>query len=181
MKPIVNNKNLLNETIDHSISKCFTTKVNTPFILIPQPLTSTITYKPLKTSMLRWSYAYITIFMFLRELWSLKTLHERNQDVLVSVNSIRWLQTLASCEITCQKSISPSRTHLHKPHHSPVGRALASLASTPSTNWPPKTCALVQSIISHCIIQCLLIHKLNNFFVGRYSWMCIYIFTIEYV
>jgi hypothetical protein len=95
----------------------------------------------------------ITIFMFLRELWSLKTLHERNQDVPVLVNSIHWLQTLASCQITCQKSISPSRTHLHKPHHSPVGRALASLASTPSTNWPPKTCALVQSIISHCIIQ----------------------------
>jgi len=95
----------------------------------------------------------ITIFMFLRELWSLKTLHERNHDVPVLVNSIHWLQTLASCHITCQKSISPSRTHLHKPHHSPVGRALASLASTPSTNWPPKTCALVQSITSHCIIQ----------------------------
>jgi hypothetical protein len=89
---------------------------------------------------------HITIFMFLRELWSLKTLHERNQDVLVLVNSIHWLQTIASCQITCQKSIFPSRTHLHKPHHSPVGRALASLALTPSTNWPPKTCALVQSI-----------------------------------
>jgi hypothetical protein len=53
MKPIANNKNLVNETIDHSISKCFTTKVNTPFILIPQPPTSTITYNPFKTSMLR--------------------------------------------------------------------------------------------------------------------------------
>ncbi len=66
MKPIVNNENLVNETIDHSISKCFTTKVNTPFILIPQPPTSTITYKPLKTSMPGWSYAYHNFHVFTR-------------------------------------------------------------------------------------------------------------------
>jgi hypothetical protein len=116
---------------------------------------------------------HITIFIFLWKLWNLKTLHERNQDVPVLVNSIHWLQTLASCQITCQKSIFPPRTHLHKPHQSPAGRALASLASTPSTNWPPKTCPLVQSIISHCLIQSLLIHKLNIF-----SWAnipeCVY-------
>jgi hypothetical protein len=53
MKPIVNSKKMVNEIIGHSISRCFITKVNTPFILIPQPPTSTITYKPFKTSMLR--------------------------------------------------------------------------------------------------------------------------------